>query len=333
MVKRDQYFLIFAILIFFGSCAGPRRFGSIQIEVRQPASFTFPSEIKTVTLINRDSFVSDSILAINYLRENWIKADTSLNARLTNVFVSSLAKNVKNESLFDTVSLVNGESARSIYSKDQLQMNDIFRKAPFNLYVLIDSLYLNEVRDDYSPNLFRHKVCLNWSLVYRTGDSLVLVHQKDSVEYFDFLVTYYKNTYILPYGRLYGSCKDIGALVATRLVPHWSTVQRVYFRSNNQDMKTAGQFLLQNDFTQSAEIWNKKAQSKNADLAAKATYNMALACEMDGKFSIAIEWLNKYLADTISGNKKYIRSFKQYRELLEQRLKDKQLIDLQLQKS
>jgi hypothetical protein len=317
------------ILGFFSSCIFSKKFGSIPIEVREPAAFTLPSTIKTATLINRDSFVPDSILAINYTHENWIKTDTAANKKLTNVCVSALARVLKSENRVDTVSLVNGEKAYSIHSMNHGQMNEFFKQNSSDLKIFIDSLYFKEIRDEYQQNLFRHKICLNWSLAYKNNDSLLVTHQKDSIEYFDFLVTYYKSTYILPYGCLYRSCIDIGSLLGKKLMPNWITVQRMFYRSNNPDMKAAEQFLLQNDFVQAAEIWNKKTQSKNTRLAGKAIYNIALACEMEGKFSIATDWLNKYISAEKPANKKYNAIFQQYINLLEQRKKDVGLLNIQ----
>ena len=50
-------------------------------------------------------------------------------------------------------------------------------------------------------------------------------------------------------------------------------------------------FALNNDWLKAAKIWNIQTRSKKLMIAAKASYNMALASEMEGKYDIAIEWL------------------------------------------
>ncbi len=325
----QRFLLIVTILVLSTSCIVSKKFGSIPIEVREPAAFTFPSTIKSVALVNRDQYVCDSILSYNYMRENWIKADSSSNKRLTNVCVSSLSKMLKNESQFDTTILINGENAYSIHSLNQRQIDENFKQSSSCLKIFIDSLFFQKIPDESLKNLFRLKVCLNWSVAYTTHDSLLIAHQKDSIEYFDFHANYYNGKYFLPFGRLYGSCRDIGSLVGAKILPNWVAVDRIYFRSNNHDMKAAEQALKKNDFVQAAEIWNKKTQCKNKRLAEKAIYNMALACEMDGKFSIALDWLNKYIPAAKSGNKKYDAIFQQYINLLEQRKKDVGLLNIQ----
>jgi len=58
-------------------------------------------------------------------------------------------------------------------------------------------------------------------------------------------------------------------------------------------MLLAEKYALQNDWLKAAEIWNRLTNNKNQKIAAKASYNMALACEMEGKHDVAIDWLVK----------------------------------------
>lgn len=52
-------------------------------------------------------------------------------------------------------------------------------------------------------------------------------------------------------------------------------------------------YLLAGDWLKAAEIYKKETKNKNENIAAKATYNMALICEMEGNLDVAIDWLDR----------------------------------------
>ncbi len=78
-----------------------------------------------------------------------------------------------------------------------------------------------------------------------------------------------------------------------RISPVWTNVRRMYYISGNDDMKAAKYKVKTNDWHDAAEIWQKYTNSTDKKLAGRATYNMALACEIDGKLNIALTWAKK----------------------------------------
>ena len=86
--------------------------------------------------------------------------------------------------------------------------------------------------------------------------------------------------------------KYLGKSFGTKIIPSWVQIDRMYYHSKNPEMIKAEKFAKNQDWLDAAEIWNKQTKNKNQEIAAKACYNMALACEMDGKHDLAIDWLN-----------------------------------------
>ncbi len=76
-------------------------------------------------------------------------------------------------------------------------------------------------------------------------------------------------------------------------MPSWIPVERKYYNSGNPRMIAAEKYALANDWLKAAEVWNKESKNANQKIAAKACYNLALACEMEGKYDLAIDWLIK----------------------------------------
>ena len=87
------------------------------------------------------------------------------------------------------------------------------------------------------------------------------------------------------------SSRYLGKVMGTKIIPYWTTVERIYYKSNNQNMLLAEKYALENNWLKAAEFWNAQTKNKNPKIAAKASYNMALACEMEGKPDVAIDWL------------------------------------------
>ena len=56
-------------------------------------------------------------------------------------------------------------------------------------------------------------------------------------------------------------------------------------------MLKAEKYAISQDWLKAGEIWNRQTKNKNEEIAAKACYNLALACEMEGKYDLAIDWL------------------------------------------
>jgi len=84
-----------------------------------------------------------------------------------------------------------------------------------------------------------------------------------------------------------------GSKLAEFLFPHWITVDRMYYQGSGSELKTTDALVKENRWIEAAEIWKKNTTNKNKSIAAKSSFNMALACEMNGYLDAAIDWLTK----------------------------------------
>ena len=87
-------------------------------------------------------------------------------------------------------------------------------------------------------------------------------------------------------------------------------------------MLLAEKYALNNEWLKAAEIWNKQSRNKNPRMAAKACYNMALACEMEGKLDAAIDWLVQSHSVLKENNEEHKENCKRYIAVLAQRKKE-----------
>lgn len=108
-----------------------------------------------------------------------------------------------------------------------------------------------------------------------------------------------------------------------RIAPMWIRVSRSFYAKGSDGMKTAARKAHTNNWDGAAEIWKGLAERSNVEkLKGRASYNMALASEINGKMDIALMWARKSYEDY--GNKRarsYVRTLEQ-RKADEERLKE-----------
>jgi hypothetical protein len=124
---------------------------------------------------------------------------------------------------------------------------------------------------------------------------------------------------------LYKACYRTGEYVGQRLCPTWSDdVPRFYYTSPGRDMREAASYVRKNQWLDAAMIWNRISESPKRRIAAKASLNLALAYERDDVLDQAMLWIT--YADSLNRNRLTLK----YKKNLEERLKEKKLLDRQM---
>jgi hypothetical protein len=89
---------------------------------------------------------------------------------------------------------------------------------------------------------------------------------------------------------------QIGRKYASRLSPTLREEQRFYFIiPGNSDFQKAAEYAQQGLWATAARYWIKPATGRKKRRAALASFNMALASEMQGKLDIALYWIDQSL--------------------------------------
>ena len=121
-----------------------------------------------------------------------------------------------------------------------------------------------------------------------------------------------------------------------RISPHYITINREYYKSlknikgykiksenTNALFLEASKKVQKRDWEGATQIWKRFVNHDNNQIAARSCFNMALACEANGKIKLAIDWVKKSIN---FGNKKgsiYLISLKE-------RKKDQKKLEKQL---
>lgn len=275
-----------------------------QIEIMKPAIFNFPENIKTVALINSASNSQDfqpfeyinhfvySTDSFNYHETKGFERDATIKYQaLSNTCLDALAWKLKKEGYFSKV--VNYHDSLTILNPSNKELFDpesLFQKTKSDLCIFLDDFSF-EIEKFKDIEAVTNNVSLSWTIVYKKDTLTYTYKQRDTLTFVhaDFPKKLTDNMKIKMVVN--NSSTYLGQSFCSKIIPTWIPVDRIYYTSNNHNMLRAEKFALNSNWLKAAEIWNKQTRSKKLMIAAKASYNMALASEMEGKHDIAIEWL------------------------------------------
>ncbi len=324
---------------------------SLQVEILKPALFAMPENIDTIAIFKRDLYRSDTI-TFRYFDVDNKKTQTNKFVRysdLSNKCVDALADFLDNEGFF--MKVINyRDSMNYLFSGSDSLINypELHKKLGVDAFVFLDFFqlkdYLTNSTGYYSYNditeqfpEFRNSTKLEsvganllWTVSFKGDTSVYLVRQLDDL--------YYGN---IVYPELFGNdlnhrlllknaSEYLGKAFGAKIVPTWLKVERSYYRSRNVNMLAAEKYCLNGEYLKSAEIYNRETKNKNRNIAAKARYNMALLCEMEGKPDAAIDWLVLSYSAYKQNNEAHKFNCQQYINLIALRKKELEKLEHQV---
>jgi len=170
----------------------------------------------------------------------------------------------------------------------------LFKSTKADALVFLDLFQFENGLSSYFDGTFRTRAVLSWTITFRGNTSSPTIYNQIDTLFFSksqFKYIQQKNQQSQKIYR--NASKFLGKSFGTKLIPSWVPVDRMYYHSKNPEMIHAEKFAKNHVWLKAGEIWNKQTKNKNQKIAAKACYNMALACEMEGKYDLAIYWLTE----------------------------------------
>jgi len=324
MKPARKILTIFLLALNLSSCLITDSARTTQIEIMKPGIFNLPDEINTVAIINRSTYQRDSV-PFKYLNVNKIEIDTLVKYRtLSNKCVDALTGFFEKEGYFGKVNNYR-DSLAVVYSTNETGMitpEELFRKTKSDICIFLDHFNFNVVGMYGFSNIVANGAALSWVIAIKTDTLSYLYNQMDTLVYeasdFPLNLNDHEKLNLL----VNNSAEYLGRFFGSKIIPTWLTVERLYYKSNNQNMLLAEKYALNNEWLKAAEIWNRQSKNKNPRMAAKACYNMALACEMEGKLDAAIDWLVQSHSILKVNNEEHKENCKRYIAVLALRKKE-----------
>ena len=312
-LKYIKYFLV-AVLFFVVSCTTTSQ---ITIQVLKPAKITFPSAINKIVVVNRSLLPkSDNYTHYFGYEGNTYKdslyPDTALSKEcidgLIDVINSSQRfDSVFNDSLFCDVSNIS-EQEKSLNWKQVTEIcskNNADVLLELNSFDIFDFFEFNHLDFGFINATLVVYVKSTWKIYYPKNKIIIDKYTDiDTISWSNDAYTKDEAIKSIPNREqaLFKAAYLAGQKYGFRILPHWRYVNRMYYLSNDKEKQTINKLIESNNWNAIASIWRKYINNPNKKIAAKAAYNMALACEMEDKLELALYWVRRsysiYKAET-----------------------------------
>lgn len=344
--------LLYTLLAVIGlcSCGINAPMGSLKVETIKPGMFSFLENVDTIAIFKRDFYQSDTNV-YRYLdvENNEIMTDSMTRyTDLSNKCVDALADYLNQHGHFLKVINYRDTMNHLFAGKEKtLNYNGMAEKLSVDICISLDFFHLQDelINNNYYFSFqvldnfpeFRTSTAMEciessllWTLSFRGDTSLYISKDTDEL--------YYGNS-VNP--ELFGGDRRhkillenvagyLGESFARKFIPSEEQTERFYYKSHNPSMLQAQRYFLEGDLLKAAEIYKKQTNSKNQDIAAKATYNMALICELEGNLPAASDWLYQSTYAIQTKSPVHQRNCIDYNTILAKRRRDVAVLERQV---
>lgn len=315
--------LLILMAVNLTSCLVTDYARTMQIEIMKPGLITIPENFDTIALVNR-SFILNDTIPFKYFNGKAIVTDTTIKYKaLSDICIKSLADFLKEERYFKEVIIPQDSLSKLLLSDNSINNpEEVFQKTKSDICIFLDYFSFSVAAVYGLGDVTSNMAALSWKIAIKNDSLAYLYNQMDTLIYDPFELQMTMDAQKRLQTIVDGSSNYLGRFAASKMIPNWMPVQRLYYKSNNPNMLLAEKYAFQNDWLKAAELWNRLTKNKNQKIAAKASYNMALACEMEGKHDVAIDWLVKSFSILKENSVVHKQNCQQYIAVLTQRKRE-----------
>ncbi len=303
-IKISQWMVFIFISFSLPSCL---TLGTVEIEVIKPAEITLPSKINSILLVNNSLLYHNNSFK-NDVQNGLYKLDTTTTQLLTR-YVNDLLNQSPRYDTSKLISQIYFRKERDLLQPIQLNAVSTLCKnygtdalLSLEAFGIIDTVIRIRSYDGYGymsyPSL---SLVVNsmWRL-YSASDKKIIEKriQRDTITLSE-IETRYDYHESLTYDDFISYLADKIANTASfkvsdHLAPYWLPVNRnMLLYDSNDKMKQASIYAYSDKWMGAATIWKTMVDNPNKRIAAAACHNMALACEVEGKLDVAVDWLQE----------------------------------------
>ncbi|HET6558317.1 MAG TPA: DUF6340 family protein [Prolixibacteraceae bacterium] len=306
--------LILLLGLILTACTTTYKTHSLQVEMMKPGLLAADS-MGTIAIFNRDSNYNncDTFFYVNIAKRKIIWDSLIKYKDLQETCLDTLAEYLKKSGYFKRVinygdSLNNPAFAEDmanpqkkengtnsmgydacIFLDDFVLMADLFT----NNYYFDNDVIANFPEFKNSTSMETVYTFLKWSISYPGDSSKHEYKRPDNLFYGNAVNPNYFGNEENHRKLINNAALSRGESFASELIPHLDVVERIYYHSQNPRMLLAEKNLLSENYLEAAEIYRLLTDNKNPHIVAKASYNMAFICEMEGNMDAALDWLNQ----------------------------------------
>ena len=299
-MKLKSGLLWIVLLLILSSCLS---YENLTIEVLKPAKFSLPANIHKIAIVSRNlKYEDDTLQHYQIKNRKLIKDNIKFNADSVAQItcIDSLTAKLLVQNRFDSILILPVNSLPTVHvkaigpGKAEWYKNTASKTGADGLIVLdMFSCFYSDQKDVFSLTTVANVVTSNiWSIYdskshkiidrFAQIDTLYWDGTDDNGNYNEHRIPAKKDAIIL-------ASAVIGDNYSKHILPSWSKVYREIMSCNKPELKQAALLAQKSKWEEASAIWQKYADSKNKHDKIIATYNLALAGEMNGQIDKAVE--------------------------------------------
>lgn len=343
--KFTNYLLLILLPIVFASC----RTASLQVEMLKPATISIPKQVRQVGVINRSLPSKDQgfrNFLEGFVTGESIGADREGSLECMRGLASGLNTNPRLTAvLIEGVDLRGTGTAVFPEFLDWQTVNDLCSRFRVDAIVALETfdsdIKLRQGSRQVERTVDKKKVKVteytgNLRLVVRSGWTVYEPNDKQIIDrnvFFDDMEWNETGSSPSDVMRKFPSKRSVvnesgrfsGGQYALRISPTWMKETRYYFRKGNDEFVQAAKYVKRENWNNAIAIWKRYTTNADSKIAGRANYNMALASEIEGNLTLALEWANRAWYEY------GLKKARDYSNLLSNRIRQQEMLDKQME--
>ncbi len=280
---------------------------SLSIDYLRPAEISFPETLRRVAVLDNVPAATEPMGArfAHEGEKNYFHGDAA-------IATESLARSIADQNYFDEVVVCDSalRAADTSMAPRMLEQEEVERltdELDVDFLIALEGVEIGAVR--------RLKELPQWGVCYGSVDATVLptvriylpgrkspmltVSRPDSIFWEETGTLDYVEAFLVSDRRMVSEASEFaGTIPVKMLLPTWKTTQRSLYTGGSVDMRDAAVFARQQQWDSAIALWQRQYNnSKKPSPRFKASYNLALAHEMQDSIHTALEWIEKALTE------------------------------------
>lgn len=332
---RYQFSIAIFLALLLSSCSS---YQYLNIDVLNPAKYSFQPEIKSIVLVDNSVPFRDSLVHKVKLPNQKFTMDTIWQDDFPSLAIKSLKEELDIRMFFDSVYV----------HKEPLKTNRKFKNralswslvdslckkynaetvVAFESYIYGTNIDVTKIGDGYLYGYLDANGAVFWRAYNILDEKLIYKEiQADTISWDAEGGSLESIARGIPSATvgLADLADYMGKRAANHLSPHWETQQRGFYDSGNYQFMEASEFVRNEKWGEAIKLWKYVFDHSNDKTKMKAAYNLALASEIYGDYESAKSWLDQSFHIVIRNssrismvNKSRILKYSKY---IEERLK------------
>jgi hypothetical protein len=332
----------------------------INISCLEPATYSFPAEIKRVGIVNNtclyDPNSGDSTLLDSLKYEK--KHAVSYRFGEGKIATEALANALANEKYFDEVVICDSAlRAKDIiqkpYTLSRSEVRELADGLGVDAIISLENVDMRAVKVvTYHPSNESYEGTIDMKInptvnVYipSRDKPVFVINSEDSINWIEAGASTAEVLSFLPSDKdmIMQASDYAGSIPVKDMVPHWTNQRRVIFTDDiMSELKNAATYAKNNNWDEAFNIWSSQYnKSKNANRKLQMAMNIAVYYEMKNNFTESSKWLETARKTVLAKNKAqsesnligkdlyYYRIIEEYSRILQKRIDQLPILNAQ----